>query len=380
MYMYECFFFLSYSLVSASTALRIRRLMAAANRIHMGASRRGGLASSSPVARRSHSSRCRHVYRRPIYDELRGSRVGVTSASASTSASTPPEAEQFSHEVGRFPLKLKLFSPSKINVFLRVTARRDDGFHDLASLFQVIDYGDDIEVAVNHQFDHREANGSLYGDTLYSPQRSVPLDRRNLIIRAFEEFRKRTGRHERFVAHVRKRVHTGAGLGGGSANASTALFAANRLCGNVATEAELLKWSANVGSDCPVFFSHGAAYCTGKGEVVNDLVPPPISGKLLLVKPSDGLATSSIFKSLRLDERSDADPAELLNGLTKEGKCVQDLCVNDLEPPAFAQMPGLANLKDALRSTCTHHHELCYLMFVRNFRSGCECTARCGRN
>ena len=119
----------------------------------------------------------------------------------------------------------------------------------------------------------------------------------------------------------------------------------------MATEAQLQKWSANVGSDCPVFFSHGAAYCTGKGEVVNDLVPAPISGKLLLVKPSDGLATSSIFKTLRFDERSDVDPEELLSALTREGKCVQDLCVNDLEPPAFAQMPGLAKLKDALCGT-----------------------------
>ena len=60
---------------------------------------------------------------------------------------------------------------------------------------------------------------------------------------------------------------TGAGLGGGSGNAATALWAANELTGRPASNAQLLEWSADVGSDVPVFFSRGAAYCTGRGEV-----------------------------------------------------------------------------------------------------------------
>lgn len=68
--------------------------------------------------------------------------------------------------------------------------------------------------------------------------------------------------------HLDKRVPTGAGLGGGSGNAATALWAANQLSGQLATEQELQEWSGEIGSDIPVFFSKGAAYCTGKGEVV----------------------------------------------------------------------------------------------------------------
>lgn len=60
---------------------------------------------------------------------------------------------------------------------------------------------------------------------------------------------------------------TGAGLGGGSSNAATALWAANQFSGLVATEKELQEWSGEIGSDIPFFFSHGAAYCTGRGEV-----------------------------------------------------------------------------------------------------------------
>lgn len=67
--------------------------------------------------------------------------------------------------------------------------------------------------------------------------------------------------------HLDKRVPTGAGLGGGSSNAATALWAANQFSGCPATEKELQEWSSEIGSDVPFFFSHGAAYCTGRGEV-----------------------------------------------------------------------------------------------------------------
>ena len=244
-------------------------------------------------------------------------------------------------------------------MFLRVTARREDGFHDLASLFQVIDVGDHLEIAIDDgatgagtaENDHRG------GDTLLCEDKTIPTDGRNLIIKAFEEFRLRTGRTERFIAHLDKRVHQGAGLGGGSANASTALFAANKLCDGIATEDELQNWSGNVGSDCPVFFSHGAAFCTGRGEVVVDLKPPPLGPTvpLLLVKPSSGLSTKQIFQALQLDSRSEADPEALLSELASAGSCDQRLCVNDLEPPAFAVMPELETLKSALQGTRSAH-------------------------
>lgn len=60
---------------------------------------------------------------------------------------------------------------------------------------------------------------------------------------------------------------TGAGLGGGSSNAATALWAANQFAGGIASEKDLQEWSSEIGSDIPFFFSHGAAYCTGRGEV-----------------------------------------------------------------------------------------------------------------
>ena len=71
--------------------------------------------------------------------------------------------------------------------------------------------------------------------------------------------------------HLDKKVPTGAGLGGGSSNAATALWAANQFSGGIATEKELQEWSGEIGSDIPFFFSRGAAFCTGRGEVCKDM-------------------------------------------------------------------------------------------------------------
>ena len=81
---------------------------------------------------------------------------------------------------------------------------------------------------------------------------------------AFNMFRSKTGQKQRFAVDLQKRVPHGAGLGGGSANAATALWAANELCGRPASNEQLLAWSGEIGSDISVFFSNGAAYCTGR--------------------------------------------------------------------------------------------------------------------
>jgi 4-diphosphocytidyl-2-C-methyl-D-erythritol kinase len=79
---------------------------------------------------------------------------------------------------------------------------------------------------------------------------------------------------QHYWSNLVKRVPAGAGLGGGSGNAATALWAANELSGRIASEADLLEWSGEIGSDISVFFSTGAAYCTGRGEIVRNEKPP----------------------------------------------------------------------------------------------------------
>jgi len=126
------------------------------------------------------------------------------------------------------------------------------------------------------------------------------------------------------------------------------------ICHRPATEAQLLEWSGDIGSDISVFFSEGAAYCTGRGEIVEDVEPPiPLDTPMLLVKPNIGLSTPAIFKALDLDSRSTEDPLDLLEKITSQGKCEDAICVNDLEAPAFSKLPELQALKDKLRGAGT---------------------------
>ena len=219
--------------------------------------------------------------------------------------------------------------------------KREDGYHDLASLFHVIDLGDSMEFSLLD-------GGSSSADVLQCSDPTIPSDSSNLVIKALNLFRRKTGYTKHLSIKLDKVVPHGAGLGGGSGNAATTLWAVNRLSGHLATDADLLEWSGEIGSDISVFFSQGAAFCTGRGEIVEDVAPPlPLSTPLLLVKPPVGLATPRIFKSLDLGRRSTADPRDVLRRMGS-GTVTQDLCINDLEQPAFDNLPELLDLKQHL--------------------------------
>lgn len=234
------------------------------------------------------------------------------------------------------PHSLSLFSPSKINVFLRITNKRPDGFHDLASLFHVISLGDTIQFSLSPMSTK---------DSLSTNAQGVPLDDRNLIIKALNLYRKKTGFKSFFEIQLDKKVPTGAGLGGGSGNAATALWAANQFNNCLASVKELQEWAAEIGSDISFFFSHGAAYCTGRGEVVQD-IPPPISldTPMVLMKPQQECSTAEVYKRFQLNKASTIDPLRLLEEISTNG-ISQNVCINDLEPPAFEVLPSLKKLK-----------------------------------
>lgn len=166
--------------------------------------------------------------------------------------------------------------------------------------------------------------------------------------------RQRTGYTNLFFkVHLEKIVPMQAGLGGGSGNAATAMFAFNRFIGYRASMNELLSWSGEVGSDASFFFSGGTALCTGRGEVVHSVPRLPDANHLAVhvFKPLAGLSTASVFQALDLSRLSSRDPTELLRGFQETGvlrALGSQLLVNDLETPAFLLCPQLGLLKDEL--------------------------------
>ncbi len=229
---------------------------------------------------------------------------------------------------------MKVFSPAKINLFLRILRRREDGYHDLSSLFQAVDLGDTLDLTFSDV------------DSLETTDPTLPVDRSNLVWKAVDLFRKKTGKVTPLKIHLDKKIPMQAGVGGGSSNASATLWALNVLHETNVSDLILATWASEIGSDISFFFSSGRAHCTGRGEIVKSLKPLEMHPTLWLVKPPGGLSTPAVYKALDLSKCSRADPEEIL----KRHLAREIVFINDLELPAFIANPSLKQLKEELVS------------------------------
>lgn len=236
-------------------------------------------------------------------------------------------------------LNLTINSPAKINLFLRIVGRRQDGYHELASLFQTVSLFDVIHFSILEKKSTDELSCNDLG---------IPVDTSNLILKAADLFRRKTGLSFGLKVHLEKNIPYQSGLGGGSGNAATTLWALNQLCGQPATVEDLCAWAGEIGSDISFFFSQGTAYCTGRGEIVRSLPAlQPINQKLWIVKPQGGLSTPAVYKQVNLNHLAQRDPEEFLKRFYT-GDAEDFEYFNDLEGPAFVVMPALADLKAKL--------------------------------
>lgn len=233
-------------------------------------------------------------------------------------------------------MSLILYSPAKINLFLKIINRRSDGYHNLASLFQAIDLCDEIHIKLSGQ------------DRLTCSDPSLPSDSSNLIMKAIDLFRRKTGQHFFVEVHLKKNIPQQAGLGGGSSNAATTLWALNQLHGNLIPLNQLAAWSGEIGSDIPFFFSQGTAFCTGKGENVKDVPFCKMKEAIWIIKPSYGLSTPLVYKNLDLSQLTSDSVEDVKKFMEKK------VYFNDLEPAAFSLLPSLKLFKEELINSGFH--------------------------
>lgn len=226
---------------------------------------------------------------------------------------------------------LRLKSPAKVNLFLRIVKRRSDGYHELASLFQAIDLFDTLDFSMDDV------------DTFTCSDPTLPNDDSNLVLKALRLFKTKTGIRKNFKIHLEKLIPQQAGLGGGSGNAATTLWALNRLCGDPATESQLMQWGSEIGSDISFFLSTGTAYCTGRGEIIESLAPLD-STLLSIIKPPIGLSTPQVYSKVDVAALFPRDPKTVLQNFLKADPDY----FNDLEPAAFNVLPELKKFKESL--------------------------------
>ncbi len=241
-----------------------------------------------------------------------------------------------------------VFAPAKINLFLAVTGRRKDGYHDLVSVVAPLDFGDTLKF-------EPDGEGAF---SLVSDDSELPCDDSNLILKAARLFRDRSGWAGGGRFMLQKRIPMGAGLGGGSSDAVAALKALNAAAGRPLDDGRLAELSAEIGSDCPLFFLSKPSVIRGRGERVERLPEAAghrLSGRSLIVlKPTFAISTPWAYRTLAAAAPGsylavEAAEARLSGWLGDAAAPVESLLFNSFESPAFFKFPALPALLGELR-------------------------------
>ncbi|MFF1538601.1 4-(cytidine 5'-diphospho)-2-C-methyl-D-erythritol kinase [Microbacterium sp. NPDC058269] len=236
-------------------------------------------------------------------------------------------------------------APGKINVFLGVGGRHDDGYHALATVFQAVSLYEDV---IARPADDFSVTVSGVEDI-----DSVPLDDRNLAMRAAKLLAVAVDHRGGVALEIRKSVPVAGGMGGGSADAAAALVACDALWGTGLSQTRLHDLAARLGADVPFALHGGTAVGTGRGDQLN---PALARGRFdwILVPSAQGLSTPVVYERLDLlreEEGALADdpplsldvPIPVLQAL-RSGDPVQlaETLFNDLQAAALYERPDLA--------------------------------------
>ena len=261
---------------------------------------------------------------------------------------------------------MKLFAPAKVNLYLRITGRRDDGYHLLDSLMVPISLGDEVEVI--------RSEGAPGCVTVCADDPAVPLGEENTAHRAARAFQNRTGRREPVTVSIRKRIPMGAGLGGGSTDAAATLRGMNDLFDVGLSDQDLEELALTVGADVPFFIRGVAARARGIGERLTPLgAYPPATARILdrvrsrfgeqpnppgslprlwmvVLFPGFPVSTAWVYRNFRFKLTKPSNNNNLLEKVDTLDDVAQ-VMVNDLETVTIGRYPRIARLKDRLNAS-----------------------------
>ncbi len=247
------------------------------------------------------------------------------------------------------PLKrISVHSPAKLNLFLAITRKRADGFHDLVSVAAPLDFGDTLKI--------EETAG---GFSLTCDDPALEVDETNLVLRAARAFAAVSGWRGGAKLSLVKRIPMGAGLGGGSSNAAATLSGLNEITGHPLNEKKLAEVAAQIGSDCVLFLSGGPVIMRGRGERVESLpagaVRRLVGRRVLVFKPAISIGTAWAYRRMATAVPGWYVPAEeaearLAAWLHSRTHAAEELLFNNMEGPAFAKYIALPVLLDVLRA------------------------------
>jgi len=235
------------------------------------------------------------------------------------------------------------FAPAKLNLYLHITGRRDDGFHDLDSLIAFATVGDEVRVQAADHFSFK----------IEGPQASA-LDHEdpdtNLAVKAARSLAELTGHELNIALRLVKRLPVASGIGGGSSDAAAVLRALARHWGLSVSDARVAEAASRHGQDVPVCLKVENNYMTAAGVIAAPHLP---CADIVLVNPGKGLPTPEVYK----EYRKGADGFSPLSRLQEAPRDVGQLASvllqrgNDLYAPACRLMPEIGRIVAALKET-----------------------------
>ena len=226
---------------------------------------------------------------------------------------------------------LKFSSPAKLNLFLKIINKRNDGYHNLQSIFQLINLQDDIYIKIRYQDSQiNVSNSSL----LIKPENDLAFKAAHLMLS-----------NQKLGADIfiNKEIPIGAGLGGGSSNAATVMMAINKLAKLNISKADLIKSSLNLGADIPFFINGKNSWVEGVGEILYDIKIPNFS--YILVVPNLSINTKMIFNGFELT--NSVIPLKIASSYKAAD---HDLIENDLQDTVIRKYKKMTALLDWMKT------------------------------
>ncbi|GAA5524003.1 4-diphosphocytidyl-2-C-methyl-D-erythritol kinase [Microbulbifer aestuariivivens] len=243
-------------------------------------------------------------------------------------------SHQNRHQNRHQPLRLP--APAKLNLFLRILGRRADGYHELQTLFQLLDYGDTLEFELR---DHEALS-------LEAPGLDVP-ERDNLVYRAAQLLQRAADTAKGAHIRLHKKLPAGGGIGGGSSDAATALLGLNHLWGCGLSIEQLAQLGRELGADVPVFIAGHTALAEGAGERLIPVKTPP--RHFLVLAPDCHVSTAAVFGHPRLTRDSGAITLAHLRDRVLDGEWLHSHAGNDCEPLVEQLYPEIKKARQWLQ-------------------------------
>jgi 4-diphosphocytidyl-2-C-methyl-D-erythritol kinase len=227
-------------------------------------------------------------------------------------------------------------TPAKVNLGLHMLGKREDGFHELETLFQMVNWCDEIKIECLAD-----------GLELTCNQPDIPTDEGNLVIKAARLLQTRfPDRCKGARIHLKKNIPHGAGLGGGSGNAAGVLLGLNFLWDLELKREELILMASELGSDVPFFLLSPCAIGRGRGEILEP-VDSSLKFYILMVYPGFPVSTAWVYGNLNLKLTKQENNISILKNFLLRSEYAQlgAAWCNDLEPVVFQEHPGLSEIK-----------------------------------